>query len=223
MFCQICYNDYNHSINKPYSLSHCSHTFCIECLNKLTSNKCPICKAEYQAKNPNLSLMEFIPKSSFDITREEFENTLKKAKILKNNLYSIIDKKRDENISKIQDLKTQIRTKRDDLIKLINNSAKKLEDELSMYEECFKFNINSLSEGFYIGTYTRSFESNEIDEAQMKKELIDIQDIKKKLDDAVEKATNYNESIQFIPINSIDAGTGNFGVLKDERVISLFY
>ena len=65
--------------------------------------------------------------------------------------------------------------------------------------------------------------SNEIDEAQMKKELIDIQDIKKKLDDAVEKATNYNESIQFIPINSIDAGTGNFGVLKDERVLSLLY
>ena len=29
--------------------------------------------------------------------------------------------------------------------------------------------------------------------------------------------------VQFIPINSIDAGTGNFGVLEDERVLSLLY
>ena len=122
--------------------------------------------------------------------------------------------------------KTEIRLKRDDLIKLINNNVTKLEDELSIYEASLQYSTksldsNSCSVELYLSNI--SFKSNEIDEAQMKKKLIDIQNIKTKLDDFVVKATNYNENIQFITLNSIDAVTGCFGVLKDERVISLFY
>ena len=70
MTCQICFNSYDHSIRKPYSLS-CPHTFCICCLEKLKGNKCPSCNLSIINKNPNLALLEFIPESSYDKIKAE--------------------------------------------------------------------------------------------------------------------------------------------------------
>jgi hypothetical protein len=49
--CEVCLNNYDTMIHKPYSLVPCGHTYCIECLNRIT--RCPSCRIEFQDKIPN--------------------------------------------------------------------------------------------------------------------------------------------------------------------------
>ena len=65
MSCDICFNNYDHSIHKPYMLS-CPHTFCLSCINKLSNKKCPNCSISISVKNPNIALLEFIKESIYD-------------------------------------------------------------------------------------------------------------------------------------------------------------
>lgn len=51
--CEICLINYDTMSHKPYSLVPCGHTYCIECLNKMTSNSCPSCRCLFQNKIPN--------------------------------------------------------------------------------------------------------------------------------------------------------------------------
>jgi hypothetical protein len=47
--CPICFNDYNHSLNKPLVLSSCGHSVCEVCIVHIAENnrhvKCPVCRA----------------------------------------------------------------------------------------------------------------------------------------------------------------------------------
>ena len=45
--CKICFERFNSSRNKPRLLITCGHTFCQDCLSRLTRRECPVCKAAY--------------------------------------------------------------------------------------------------------------------------------------------------------------------------------
>lgn len=49
--CEVCLDNYDTMIHKPYSLVPCGHTYCIECLNRII--RCPSCRIEFQDKIPN--------------------------------------------------------------------------------------------------------------------------------------------------------------------------
>lgn len=51
--CEICLNNYDTISRKPYSLVPCGHTFCLSCMNQITSKICPTCRAIFQNKIPN--------------------------------------------------------------------------------------------------------------------------------------------------------------------------
>ena len=59
MDCNICYESFDHSIRKPYSLSSCPHTYCLKCLDQLNNNKCPNCNEPIKGKNINIALLCF--------------------------------------------------------------------------------------------------------------------------------------------------------------------
>jgi hypothetical protein len=66
--CKICYQSYDDDLKKPYIITPCSHTICLECLKEilmLTSN-CPFCKKEIKASilemKPNYELIDIIYK-----------------------------------------------------------------------------------------------------------------------------------------------------------------
>jgi len=67
----ICLEPFDHSINKPYSLSSCPHTFCASCLKRLNTNKYPICAKQIASKNTNIALLELIPESEYDKLKAE--------------------------------------------------------------------------------------------------------------------------------------------------------
>jgi hypothetical protein len=66
--CKICYQSYDDELKKPYIISPCSHTICLECLKEilLLSCTCPFCKKEIKASicemKPNYELIDIIYK-----------------------------------------------------------------------------------------------------------------------------------------------------------------
>jgi len=79
MNCEICFEPFDHSAHKPYSLSSCPHTYCTICLDRLTSNKCPQCSKQIIGKNVNIQLLKLIPKSEYDkitVLLNYFDETL---------------------------------------------------------------------------------------------------------------------------------------------------
>lgn len=66
--CKICYQSYDDDLKKPYIISPCSHTICLECLKEILmlSNTCPFCKKEIKASicemKPNYELIDIIYK-----------------------------------------------------------------------------------------------------------------------------------------------------------------
>ena len=51
--CEICLNNYDTISRKPYSLVPCGHTFCLSCMNQVTSNLCPTCRSPFEGRVPN--------------------------------------------------------------------------------------------------------------------------------------------------------------------------
>ncbi len=55
MNCNICFENYNDSTVKPFSITPCGHTFCEKCLDNLLANislpKCPKCKVQIKGLN----------------------------------------------------------------------------------------------------------------------------------------------------------------------------
>ena len=77
MNCQIHFNQFDHSIYKPYILS-CPHTICLDCLKRLTSKICPFCSEPVTNSYPNLALLELLPESEYDKNKTECIKVLAK-------------------------------------------------------------------------------------------------------------------------------------------------
>lgn len=64
--CKICYSVYDDYEKKPYIISPCSHTICIDCLREILeiNSNCPFCKKEIKASinemKPNYELIDII-------------------------------------------------------------------------------------------------------------------------------------------------------------------
>jgi hypothetical protein len=97
MSCQICFNLYDHSLNKPYTLASQLHTFCVSCIRRFNERKCPVYKKSFKKSFPNLALLEVIPESNYDKLKAVSFKILNGLNEMKNNL----TKKRDEKTRQI--------------------------------------------------------------------------------------------------------------------------
>jgi hypothetical protein len=50
MECDICFEKFDKSINKPLSLFRCAHTICANCVKNLPTKECPTCRIEDAGK-----------------------------------------------------------------------------------------------------------------------------------------------------------------------------
>jgi hypothetical protein len=130
MSCQVCFNAYDHSLNKPYSLSSCSHTICWSCLNLNKLDHCLICNKHFNNKHINSALLEFISISSNDILKAEVLKSINEiSQILVN-----LDKKRSKQIEKYEDIFKSV--------SLINNKLNQVEQlKLDEYLNSLEFNL----------------------------------------------------------------------------------
>ena len=128
--CNICLESFDHSTHKPYSLSSCSHTYCLSCLAKLTNKKCPSSGKLFKEKHPNLALLEFIPESSFDKLKGE----CLKALIEINEVKADIKNNRQDKLKKHQTKLVLVK-------KVVASETNKIIEVLKKNEEILTKNV----------------------------------------------------------------------------------
>jgi hypothetical protein len=122
--CKICFNQFDHSKHKPYVLIYCTHTFCIECIQKLKSKedsfKCPTCSSQVSKINPNWTLLDSIPESSYDKLRRNLESNIHQVENLRNDLKLNRDLKIHQTSQKMKDLRSDLKSKVNTSINIIS-------------------------------------------------------------------------------------------------------
>ena len=144
MDCEICTESFDHSLHKPYSLYPCPHTFCISCLRKLTENKCPICSKEIRDKNPNLALLNLVPKSAYDQLKDELEIEMNELNDLRQRFDAKKGFKLDELFNKMKLIRQQIHAKTDEVILMIARERDTLLSQVKYIEEYLIKSLNEL-------------------------------------------------------------------------------
>jgi len=185
MSCEVCFEPFDHSNRKPYSLSSCPHTYCAICLDHLTNSKCPQCSKPIVGKNLNIALLKFIPKSEYDDLKED---TLKNL-IEINESKQAIKYERQEKLNmqeiKLTSIRQAILYETTRKIKILKENKKMLLDEcdLMLNEiktnfDSNKFEYNSL---FFITYSKESIETNELNKDELQSLNNQIIEIKQKL------------------------------------------
>lgn len=76
MNCKLCLNAFNFSLNKPFIILFCGHTYCLTCIK--TTKNCPECKQDIELYKPNFTLLDILDTLN-NVDKEEInlESTLK--------------------------------------------------------------------------------------------------------------------------------------------------
>jgi hypothetical protein len=100
MNCEICFELYNHSKNKPYVLS-CGHTFCIECLTALRNYTyiCPTCREPISNEIPNYSILGLLINDHNELLKQAISKQFNELESIKTKFHSKYDK--ELKVSKI--------------------------------------------------------------------------------------------------------------------------
>lgn len=129
--CNICFDDYNHSKNKPFMLKNCLHTFCNKCVNSFKEKSCPTCKSGFQDSGPNQMLIDIIAKIN-SRNFAELQNEIDEIASLLKEFKLVNTSKNIENAFK--STKMQVVSSVEELVKLVNLNKTKLLDELKKNE-----------------------------------------------------------------------------------------
>ena len=131
MNCEICHHAFDHSIHKPYILC-CPHTFCLSCINKLISNKCPTCNAEISAKHPNIALLKLVPETLYDKLKYESLMQLNKISELKDVLSGKRKVKLNQYLETLNSIEENFTSETNKFIELVRINDQNFLKEISM-------------------------------------------------------------------------------------------
>jgi len=198
MSCKICFNNFDHSKHRPYQLS-CPHTYCISCLNKLKSNKCPMCNSIIVNKNTNIALLELIQESDYDRLKSKISKNLIEINNSKTELEFKREIKLKEYMLKLKKIKNflnsetnrsieQLRHNQYDLNKKINSLKNDLVSHL------FQFNIEEIK----IGKAKIKIENDQLDEKQLQNLSDDIEKIKNKIAQIIIQIDFFHRDYEFL-------------------------
>lgn len=209
MDCQICFNQYDHSKRKPYSLSSCPHTFCIGCLHKI--KKCPFCNTIFKEIHPNLALLAFIPESEYDKTRNELVLRLKDVDDLKLELNTISQVKAHEYSARLDQIKKEINEKAKQSIQSVLSNQKKLLEEADCLKAGFDYFINYNLNVTYLvdrklDEYKVCLDKHETNHDDLKSLNSELQKYKVELKEASEKIALLQEVVEFSEKDSLEIG-----------------
>jgi len=222
MSCDICFNNYDHSIHKPYMLS-CPHTFCLSCINKLSNKKCPNCSISISVKNPNIALLEFIKESIYDKMKAESQKTLNEINELKKTLTDKREVKLNEYVAKINEIKMHISNESKKFISLVKASELNLVNELTELEKKMRKRL-SLSKEDSVMTksllLSKQFvENNSLNEEQLTKLTQETLSIKTKLNELGIQIEAFKENLEFTDYTNVSMKDGLIGEVKTNQKV----
>jgi hypothetical protein len=201
MSCKICFNNYDHSKHKPYQLS-CPHTYCINCLNKLKSNKCPACNLKIVNKNPNIAVLELITESEYDNLKKNLTKNIIEINNSKNSLALKREIKLKEHITRLKSIKNYINKETTGSIELLRKKQFDLNRKINLLEDdliknLFQFNIEEKMT-IKISKAKNSIETNQLDEQELAILADEIEKIKTKINQLVNQIDLFQRDYEFI-------------------------
>ena len=201
--CNICLETFDHSIHKPYSLSSCSHTYCLSCLEKLLDKKCPSCDILFKEKHPNLALLEFIPESNFDKLKGESLKALIEINEVKEDLKNNRQDKLKKNQTKLVLVKKVVTSETNKMIEVLKQNEEILTKQCDLMLNELK---TSLDPSFYEDSISFTLveskeviEKNKLSEDDLKILGNRILEVKMQLLYIRDKVINYENNYKFIP------------------------
>ncbi len=214
MNCDICYELFDHSIRKPYSLATCPHTYCSKCLQQFNSNNCPQCNEPIKGKNINLALLKLIPESSYDRLKEKSLKTCVEINEMKKDLKKNREEKLNIHETKLNSIKQTISDETNKIITILKQNELMLTNECDTLLDEIKFNLNSNNYEenimFQIDNSKMLIEKDELDEDELnilKNQIIELKD---QLNHCSDQLKNFEISFKFIE-NQISNCTLLFG------------
>jgi len=88
--CEICEESYDEEARRPVVIFPCGHTYCSDCLNKITNKLCPQCRQSIEQTVTNFSILKQDKKENpieeeikkkienFELIKESFDIILKR-------------------------------------------------------------------------------------------------------------------------------------------------
>ena len=204
MNCDICFEPFDHSIRKPYSLMSCPHTYCLKCSDQFFHNaidKCPQCKKPINGKNLNIALLKLIPESSYDRLKAKSLKVFIELNETKQNLKKSREEKLNTHVAKIQSIKQKISDKTTEFINFLKANEKILTDECDLKLNEIKSNLDS--EKFEDNNFLKieskdKIEKNELNEVELNNLNDKIPEFKEELNKCLDKVENYEIHFNFI-------------------------
>jgi hypothetical protein len=228
MSCTICFNSYDHSVHKPYTLSCLLHTYCISCIEKLDKRNCPICNEPITKKHPNIALLEFIPESKYDKLKSETLKSLHELKEIKQNLNQKRDEKLNEYLQQIGHVKQAINKQSNKFVKLIKSNKLKLLNELSLIEVDLKkkcFNSNQIIENdveIRVNNSKFMLENNECSKKKLIQLNKDTCELKTRLNELLMQIEQFNENYEFKLNKKLKLNDGVIGKIQTNQKVNNF-
>ena len=148
LVCKICFERFDHSKHKPHVLIFCTHTFCINCINKLSKDqngfKCPTCNSLIEETNPNWALLDSVQESLYDKNKKNLEKALIETEKMRAELKTNREVELKERKDKMKSLRTDIKSKSGEAVKAIHQCQRRLIIKSKNIEASLKKKYNNL-------------------------------------------------------------------------------
>lgn len=143
MECDICFEKFDHSLNKPVALIRCLHTICSACLKRLKEKKCPTCNRPIEDSETNWHLLKHVAESEYDKFKLEVIKYLSSQESKTTQSDEIKLKKKEKYNNLIKLLKSQLETFYNEAIKQMNQRKQTYFKDI---EKLVKFLIKDTTE-----------------------------------------------------------------------------
>ena len=80
MECTICFNKYDEETHHPFLVIPCGHCFCMDCLNKIPTQRCPIDRKLIENKIINRGTLDVIRESTLNHSNMVLQQLTKQNK-----------------------------------------------------------------------------------------------------------------------------------------------
>ncbi len=222
MNCKVCFNHFDHSIRRPFVLS-CQHTFCVSCINKLKSTKCPSCNMSITNKNLNTSLLEFLSESTYDKLKSKLLETLNEINEIKNEIPNKRQAIFNENLSTLKEIKDRINSEIDQFLDLVYSNKTKLLNEIIEIENELKKEMSQSNLEMEIlekVIVTKPLvENNTWDEEQLKKLADERLNMKMQIEQISDKIESFKENFEFLVYDCVQIKDGVIGEIKTNQKV----
>jgi len=224
--CPICYESFDHSIRRPYSMSSCPHIFCLKCSEQFKENKCPKCGLRSEGKNLNMALLQVIPESEYDKLKAESLKAFIHLNEAKQDLKQNRLEKLNIHETKLESIKQEISDETEKIINILKKQKNNLINECDKMLDRIKNHLTSNNyedkESLQVGFTKVNIEKNELNEDEMKNLNNKITEINNELNKLSDSIKNYENNSEFV-LNKISDDSLLIGELKTVIIHMNFY